>query len=237
MSFVNNDIPTSIQGLENLGNTWYTAYWLILNNLFTYIHQYTNSYMNAIMQCLANCDTLLHSVLSSNHRKACCVTSIDNNDIIRETNSKGRPDICVQCAFETCILHMKYPSVFQNNIDQYNNTADCYNLTTQFYKNHPLIHIINILPFISLEFGRQEDAHEFLLNLLLCIERSDISSVSVSPSSSSPYAGSIFGSSLISSITCFDCSAISTKSEQIQDIQLEISKAATLQTAMIEYCK
>ena len=188
------------------------------------------------MQCLANCDTLLHSVLSSNHRRGCSITCIGNNDSInREANSKGRPDICVQCAFETCILHMKYPSVFKNNTDQYN-TVDSYNLTTQFYRNHPLIHIINILPFISLEFGRQEDAHEFLLNLLLCIERSDISSVSISPSTS-PYVGSIFGSSLISSITCFDCGAVSTKSEQIQDIQLEINKAATLQTAMTEYCK
>ena len=228
-----NEVQTSIQGLENLGNTWYYIYdmYILIVIIFSTC---INSYMNAIMQCLANCDVLLHSVLSSNHRKACPFNSMGYYDT--QEYNKGPSDTCVQCAFENCILRMKYPSIYQSYTDQYYNTADCNNFSMQFYKSHPLIHIINILPSISLEFGRQEDAHEFLLNLLLCIERSDVSPVSVLPRSS-PYVGSIFGSSLISSITCFDCGTISAKSEQIQDIQLEINKSATLQTAMIEYCK
>ena len=200
MAFYNNEIPC-IQGLENLGNTWYiqidVIFQLIPINYSNYIIIFANSYMNAIMQCLANCDTLLHSVLSSNHRKSCSITSLGNND----SSNKGCPDRCVQCAFETCVLHMKYPSVFQINVDQYyNSAAESVNnrAIMQIYKNHPLIHIINILPSISLEFGRQEDAHEFLLNLLLCIERSDISPMSVSPRSS-PYVGSIFGRCNLSS--------------------------------------
>jgi ubiquitin carboxyl-terminal hydrolase 36/42 len=103
---------------------------------------------------------------------------------------------------------------------------------------------LNILPLISLQFGRQEDAHEFLFNLLLGIERNE--RISATPSSSlsatllnksNSYTGRIFGSSIRSYVTCGDCGTISTRSEAIQDLQLQIHRSESLQAALSEYCK
>lgn len=209
--------------------------------------------MGAVMQCLANCELLLQAVLQSNHWKGCTLRTESQFQHSTAVNCAYNSR-CVQCAFEICILQMNYPSTFfaldsETPISAEENDSTM-KILYQCYGKHPLIHIIKILPFISLEFGRQEDAHEFLMNLLRCVEKSEIvnsplhlANDSVGHHTSSndngvnPYSGCIFGSSLRSYVTCFDCRTTTTQSECIQDIQLEISKAGSLQTAMNEHCK
>lgn len=209
------------------------------------------------MQCLANCDPFLEAVLNSDHRRSCPTAvaakrkSLDGgklNSFVHSGLVDNAPLYCVQCALENCILQIKYPALFQQGMAKIEPTDNSFIQADSFVQRqssshqHPLNHIISILPLIAMEFGRQEDAHEFLLNLLLCVKSYSGKAIQSSSmqdlnAEQNPYIALLCGSSLSSRITCLDCGSSSAKSEQIQDIQLDINKATTLFSAMNEFCR
>ncbi len=93
---------------------------------------------------------------------------------------------------------------------------------------NPTSKIIALLAKISsgsLLPGRQEDAHEFLTSLIISLQEESKTSTS------------LFEGTLLSRICCYFCGTISAKIDPVVDISLDISKAATLENALAEYCE
>ncbi|CAA7049730.1 unnamed protein product [Microthlaspi erraticum] len=82
---------------------------------------------------------------------------------------------------------------------------------------------------------RQEDAHEYMINLLECMHKCCLPS-GVPSESSDAYRSSlvhkIFGGSLRSRVECAQCSHCSDKFDPFLDLSLDISKADTLEKAL-----
>ncbi|CAN8253132.1 unnamed protein product [Cochlearia groenlandica] len=85
---------------------------------------------------------------------------------------------------------------------------------------------------------RQEDAHEYMINLLECMHKCSLPS-GVSSQSSDAYRSSlvhrIFGGSLRSQVQCSRCSHCSNKFDPFLDLSLDISKAGSLQEALSRF--
>lgn len=114
---------------------------------------------------------------------------------------------CVQCAIENCTVDM------------------CRSATS----TNPTTKLINLLGVISndtLAFGRQEDAHEFLISLIMSAKQFDFSSLA-----------QLFQGSLLSRVCCYNCRSISSKEDPFVDISLDISKSSSLSNAFAEYCE
>lgn len=140
---------------------------------------------------------------------------------------------CVRCAFERCVSDLRRP------------------IATVAVSN-PAARIVRILPNISMNgslmtSGEQEDAHEFLSNLLVSAQ--EYVSASGTPEKSTPLPDiqsgfpsskrslrSLFQGSLSSSVYCSVCHSVSTMKEPVQGLELEVDRAAALSTALAEYC-
>uniref|UniRef100_A0A1J3IK99 Ubiquitin carboxyl-terminal hydrolase n=1 Tax=Noccaea caerulescens TaxID=107243 RepID=A0A1J3IK99_NOCCA len=85
---------------------------------------------------------------------------------------------------------------------------------------------------------RQEDAHEYMINLLECMHKCCLPS-GVPSESSDAYRSSlvhkIFGGSLRSQVKCAQCSHCSDKFDPFLDLSLDISKADSLQRALARF--
>eukprot|EP00606_Chrysophyceae_sp_TOSAG23-5_P000260 GSChrysophyteH2.ASY1.ANO1.711.1 assembled CDS len=96
--------------------------------------------------------------------------------------------------------------------------------------------IVRTLPQISttLRLGRQEDAHEFLRNLVSGMQSSllDITSSSSNSSKHEDYPVTLFEGSVQCLITCGSCGAVSTKRDPVEDLELDISRASSLHGAL-----
>ncbi|XP_010443509.1 PREDICTED: ubiquitin carboxyl-terminal hydrolase 23 [Camelina sativa] len=100
--------------------------------------------------------------------------------------------------------------------------------------------LVSNLRCISRNFRncRQEDAHEYMINLLECMHKCSLPS-GVPSESSDAYRRSlvhkIFGGSLRSQVKCEQCSHCSNKFDPFLDLSLDISKADSLQRALLRF--
>ncbi|KAG5403682.1 hypothetical protein IGI04_009801 [Brassica rapa subsp. trilocularis] len=101
-------------------------------------------------------------------------------------------------------------------------------------------YLVSNLRCVSRNFRncRQEDAHEYMINLLECMHKCSLPS-GVSSESSDAYRSSlvhkIFGGSLRSRVKCAQCSHSSDKFDPFLDLSLDISKADSLQRALTRF--
>ncbi|CAF1698581.1 hypothetical protein HID58_051231 [Brassica napus] len=101
-------------------------------------------------------------------------------------------------------------------------------------------YLVSNLRCVSRNFRncRQEDAHEYMINLLECMHKCSLPS-GVSSESSDAYRSSlvhkIFGGSLRSRVKCAQCSHCSDKFDPFLDLSLDISKADSLQRALTRF--
>ncbi|KAG2333289.1 hypothetical protein Bca52824_004469 [Brassica carinata] len=101
-------------------------------------------------------------------------------------------------------------------------------------------YLVSNLRCVSRNFRncRQEDAHEYMVNLLECMHKCSLPS-GVSSESSDAYRSSlvhkIFGGSLRSRVKCAQCSHSSDKFDPFLDLSLDISKADSLQRALTRF--
>lgn len=118
---------------------------------------------------------------------------------------------CIECAIENCILEMRKGST------------------------NPTPALVKLLPRISsgnLSFGRQEDAHEFLISLIMSIKHNDAAILSKKVQISELFHGVI-----LSRICCFNCRKISSKEDPSIDIALDISKSKSITNALTDFCE
>lgn len=167
-------------------------------------------YINAVLQGLSHCDLIHASVRESLHYSSCPL----------------RQD-CVRCSLERCVSDLRRP-------------------VAALAINNPIARIVRVLPHISMNgslmtSGRQEDAHEFLSNLLVSAQ--ECPSAGSSPESyklPAPRCAlslrSLFQGKLSSSVFCLACKSLSTTREAVQGLELEVGRAAALNTALDEYC-
>ncbi|KAJ0246027.1 Ubiquitin carboxyl-terminal hydrolase 23 [Hirschfeldia incana] len=101
-------------------------------------------------------------------------------------------------------------------------------------------YLVSNLRCVSRNFRncRQEDAHEYMINLLECMHKCCLPS-GVPSESSDAYRSSlvhkIFGGSLRSQVKCAQCSHCSDKFDPFLDLSLDISKADSLQRALSRF--
>ncbi|KAG2240894.1 hypothetical protein Bca52824_097004 [Brassica carinata] len=101
-------------------------------------------------------------------------------------------------------------------------------------------YLVSNLRCVSRNFRncRQEDAHEYMINLLECMHKCSLPS-GVPSESSDAYRSSlvhkIFGGSLRSRVKCAQCSHCSDKFDPFLDLSLDISKADSLQRALARF--
>ncbi|CAH8386430.1 unnamed protein product [Eruca vesicaria subsp. sativa] len=101
-------------------------------------------------------------------------------------------------------------------------------------------YLVSNLRCVSRNFRncRQEDAHEYMINLLECMHKCSLPS-GVSSESSDAYKSSlvhkIFGGTLRSQVKCAQCSHCSDKFDPFLDLSLDISKADSLQRALTRF--
>ncbi|KAF8093823.1 hypothetical protein N665_0377s0033 [Sinapis alba] len=101
-------------------------------------------------------------------------------------------------------------------------------------------YLVSNLRCVSRNFRncRQEDAHEYMINLLECMHKCCLPS-GVPSESSDAYRSSlvhkIFGGILRSQVKCSQCSHCSDKFDPFLDLSLDISKADSLQRALTRF--
>ncbi|CDY55010.1 BnaA10g29360D [Brassica napus] len=101
-------------------------------------------------------------------------------------------------------------------------------------------YLVSNLRCVSQNFRkcRQEDAHEYMINLLECMHKCCLAS-GVPSESSDAYRSSlvhkIFGGSLRSQVKCTQCSHCSDKFDPFLDLSLDISRADSLQRALLRF--
>ncbi|WZZ90006.1 hypothetical protein YC2023_118585 [Brassica napus] len=101
-------------------------------------------------------------------------------------------------------------------------------------------YLVSNLRCVSQNFRkcRQEDAHEYMINLLECMHKCCLPS-GVPSESSDAYRSSlvhqIFGGSLRSQVKCAQCSHCSDKFDPFLDLSLDISRADSLQRALLRF--
>ncbi|CAG7910355.1 unnamed protein product [Brassica rapa] len=101
-------------------------------------------------------------------------------------------------------------------------------------------YLVSNLRCVSQNFRkcRQEDAHEYMINLLECMHKCCLAS-GVPSESSDAYRSSlvhkIFGGSLRSQVKCAQCSHCSDKFDPFLDLSLDISRADSLQRALLRF--
>ncbi|KAF8074413.1 hypothetical protein N665_1104s0021 [Sinapis alba] len=101
-------------------------------------------------------------------------------------------------------------------------------------------YLVSNLRCVSRNFRncRQEDAHEYMINMLECMHKCCLPS-GVPSESSDAYRSSlvhkIFGGSLRSQVKCAQCSHCSDKFDPFLDLSLDISKADSLQRALSRF--
>ncbi|CAH8358701.1 unnamed protein product [Eruca vesicaria subsp. sativa] len=101
-------------------------------------------------------------------------------------------------------------------------------------------YLVSNLRCVSQNFRkcRQEDAHEYMINLLECMHRCCLPS-GVPSESSDAYRSSlvhrIFGGSLRSRVKCAQCSHCSDKLDPFLDLSLDIWRADSLQRALLRF--
>ncbi|KAL0735036.1 hypothetical protein Bca4012_011246 [Brassica carinata] len=101
-------------------------------------------------------------------------------------------------------------------------------------------YLVSNLRCVSQNFRkcRQEDAHEYMISLLECMHKCCLPS-GVPSESSDAYRSSlvhkIFGGSLRSRVKCAQCSYCSDKFDPFLDLSLDISRADSLQRALLRF--
>jgi uncharacterized UBP type Zn finger protein len=142
-------------------------------------------FVSVILQSLANCNVVYSSIVEEYKRcgKSCQLVtdnggSISNNDEKTCSNEYSTP--CLLCLIEKCILSLRS-----------NETS----LTTASAEIKSLIENFSLFPMKVLTKGRQEDCHEFLLNILFAFQlpckHNGIESTALTTPSSSFYGGTV----------------------------------------------
>ena len=111
--------------------------------------------------------------------------------------------------------------------------------------------ILKNISYIASNFtlGSQEDAHEFLLYFITCLEisymkysnqilrkRNDDQVTKLLPNGYNIIQG-IFGGKIISSVTCGRCKTVSSKIDNFSDISLDIANNDNLLTCFDNFCE
>lgn len=165
-------------------------------------------FLNAVMQALSNSELLVEAVDQSKHCMHC-------------TALPG--DTCVLCKVES---HIKQVA----GVDRVAATR-----TTIVPRG-----IVDSLPFISttLLHGQMEDAHEFLRNLVSGMQMSMARHSSGDTNSDcTGYPFSLFRGSVHNQICCTRCGRVTVKADPIEDLELEITGASSLETALNNFCR
>lgn len=118
---------------------------------------------------------------------------------------------CTECAVENCIIEM-------------HNGAT--NPTTSLVKQ------LSQISSGNLSYGRQEDAHEFLISLITAIKFSDLNLQGKNEQISALFRGVV-----LSRVCCYNCRSISSKEDPSIDIALDISNSKNMIEAFTNFCE
>lgn len=142
-----------------------------------------------------------------------------SDEHVRSCLHRGGNNWCLICAMRAHVLEV---------------------MSTRGNRVHPR-HILQRLRFISkdLRVGRQEDAHEFLRQILDACHRSFIPAAAskqddkISPAiSHTTLVHQLFGGYLRSQVKCQDCKFSSNTYDPFLDLSLEIDRASSLESAL-----
>lgn len=179
------------------------------------LRNYGNTcFLNATLQSLAHCE-LLTSLLRR---------EIDTNPEHFHHSSKETNE-CLLCIIEKCLLSLQGSPVF--HLDESAAAQETALRADRFVKQ--LIYSFPVFPTKTLLRGRQEDAHEFLMNVVQAYR-----------SPNKPFhrgVADLFEGSAASYIYCFQCRNVTKKVELINGLELQINGINTLHTAIREYCR
>ncbi|XP_061870780.1 ubiquitin carboxyl-terminal hydrolase 42-like [Colius striatus] len=100
---------------------------------------------------------------------------------------------------------------------------------------------INVLSLIGEQFqwGRQEDAHEFLRSAVDAMQKVCLRGISHldAASEETTIVHQIFGGQMRSRVTCLSCNAVSDSYEAFLDVSLDIKAASSVTTALKHFVK
>jgi len=150
----------------------------------------------------------LNSVLQALSHSDHLVSSINLSN--HNMNCKAETNTCVLCAFES---HIKMTRAAPSPVSP--------------------THIVKCLPLISstITVGEQEDAHEFLRCLVDALQRSLLNEKDKNYSKKE-YPFSLFSGSVTNVVKCLKCNNASYRTDPIEDLELEIDKATSLEAAL-----
>ena len=172
-------------------------------------------YINAVLQAVAHCELIYSRAKASTHSSRC-----------------QQSHECVLCAFERCVVDLRRPVALSMPPNA-----------------HIMTRLIKLLPSISsqgsvMTAGRQEDAHEFFSGLISTAQNcrsqygtpEEKNNAELNSSHNKNYLLELFQGKLYSGVFCMECGAVSSTTETIQGLELEIGRTATLEGALSEFC-
>ena len=177
-------------------------------------------FANVVLQCLANSDALLEQVEREYHR----VYRNEGESIVTSCEL-ARKQICLLCMLEKAFITIRYP----------HNQQAVARLVKAIIDSFPLF------PMKVLSKGRQEDCHEFLMNVLFAFQLNAdrIKSDKENSLNFVQHADTeqLFQGKMVQTIECNNCHFISLTEEPIIDISLNIKTSSTLEASIEDYFK
>lgn len=186
-------------GLKNLGNT---------------------CYINSILQSLHSLEIFQTTILTMNHQHIC-----------------SHPSTCLLSLLEATLSLLEVDDIDVHNNNDNPNSSNLIELKSKRYNQQKMYYtspsqLVSCIPIeVSNQFqlGFQQDAHEFLNELIYALNRCKENNL-INNS-----LQLLFRSQVINCIECLECHNKSINKDMIQGIDLCINKSSTLEAAIDNY--